>query len=178
MGQLSPTRWAAHLPGRLAQQGHEAVARLNRIDTAERRVAQLAHDLVAWDAQILERPLPVEMLHSGKADVFGADSGLIEAIAGSYPGAHVVPARVQHGARRGSHRRSIGRGAGSNSQVFAAASASRRIDRFESWLCKNSSTGRVRRISRRDRVSRESNLAAYIWLDAARENFFSHVADV
>jgi polar amino acid transport system substrate-binding protein len=33
----------------------------------------------------------VEMLHSGKADVFGADSGLIDAIADSYPGAHVLP---------------------------------------------------------------------------------------
>jgi polar amino acid transport system substrate-binding protein len=33
----------------------------------------------------------VEMLRSGKADVFGADSGLIDAIADNYPGAHVLP---------------------------------------------------------------------------------------
>ncbi len=31
------------------------------------------------------------MLRSGKADVFGADFGLIDAIAGSYPGAKVIP---------------------------------------------------------------------------------------
>ena len=33
----------------------------------------------------------IEMLRSGKADVFGADFGLIDAIAGSYPGAKVIP---------------------------------------------------------------------------------------
>ena len=32
----------------------------------------------------------IEMLRSGKADVFGADSGLIDAIAGGYPGAKIV----------------------------------------------------------------------------------------
>src|SRR5215472_5866723 len=48
--------------------------------------------------------------------------------------------------------------------------------RFGSWLCENSSTGRVRRRFRRNRVSRESNLAAYIWLDAAQENSIFHVS--
>ena len=33
----------------------------------------------------------VELLRSGKADVFGADSGLIDSILGDYPGATVVP---------------------------------------------------------------------------------------
>jgi polar amino acid transport system substrate-binding protein len=33
----------------------------------------------------------IEMLRNGKADVFGADSGLIDSIAGSYPGAKAVP---------------------------------------------------------------------------------------
>src|SRR5262249_10452965 len=33
----------------------------------------------------------IEMLRSGKADVFGADSGLIDSIAGGYPGAKIVP---------------------------------------------------------------------------------------
>jgi polar amino acid transport system substrate-binding protein len=33
----------------------------------------------------------IEMLRSGKADVFGADSGLIDAIAGGYRGARIVP---------------------------------------------------------------------------------------
>src|SRR5262249_23712416 len=33
----------------------------------------------------------IEMLRSGKADVFGADSGLIGSIAGGYPGAKIVP---------------------------------------------------------------------------------------
>ena len=31
------------------------------------------------------------MLRSGKADVFGADSGLIHSIASDYPGAKIVP---------------------------------------------------------------------------------------
>ena len=31
------------------------------------------------------------MLRSGKADVFGADSGLIDSIASDYPGAKIVP---------------------------------------------------------------------------------------
>jgi hypothetical protein len=44
----------------------------------------------------------VEMLRSGKADVFGAELGLIDAIAGSYPGALVAPGRVQQGVRGGS----------------------------------------------------------------------------
>jgi polar amino acid transport system substrate-binding protein len=33
----------------------------------------------------------IELLRSGKADVFGADSGLIDSIAGAYPGAKLVP---------------------------------------------------------------------------------------
>jgi ABC-type amino acid transport substrate-binding protein len=33
----------------------------------------------------------VELLRSGKADVFGADSGLIDSIVGSYPEAKVIP---------------------------------------------------------------------------------------
>jgi polar amino acid transport system substrate-binding protein len=33
----------------------------------------------------------IEMLRSGKADVFGADSGLIDSIASGYPGAKTVP---------------------------------------------------------------------------------------
>jgi polar amino acid transport system substrate-binding protein len=33
----------------------------------------------------------VELLRSGKADVFGADSGLIDSIVGSFPGAKIVP---------------------------------------------------------------------------------------
>ena len=33
----------------------------------------------------------VEMLRGGKADVFGADAGLIDAIVGEYPGAKIVP---------------------------------------------------------------------------------------
>jgi polar amino acid transport system substrate-binding protein len=33
----------------------------------------------------------IEMLRSGKADVFGADSGLIDSIASGYPGAKAVP---------------------------------------------------------------------------------------
>jgi polar amino acid transport system substrate-binding protein len=33
----------------------------------------------------------IELLSSGKADVFGADSGLIDSILGNYPGAAVVP---------------------------------------------------------------------------------------
>jgi polar amino acid transport system substrate-binding protein len=33
----------------------------------------------------------IEMLRNGKADVFGADSGLIDAIARGYPGAKIVP---------------------------------------------------------------------------------------
>jgi len=33
----------------------------------------------------------IELLRDGKADVFGADSGLIDAIASGYPGAKVVP---------------------------------------------------------------------------------------
>src|SRR5262249_38638037 len=45
-----------------------------------------------------------------------------------------------------------------------------------SWLCENSSAGRVRRISRRNCVSRESNLAAYISLDAAWENSTLHTS--
>ena len=32
----------------------------------------------------------IEMLRGGKADVFGADSGLIDSIAGGYPGAKIV----------------------------------------------------------------------------------------
>jgi polar amino acid transport system substrate-binding protein len=33
----------------------------------------------------------IELLRSGQADVFGADSGLIDSIVGGYPGAKVVP---------------------------------------------------------------------------------------
>jgi polar amino acid transport system substrate-binding protein len=33
----------------------------------------------------------IEMLREGKADVFGADSGLIDSIASGYPGAKIVP---------------------------------------------------------------------------------------
>jgi hypothetical protein len=33
----------------------------------------------------------IEMLHDGEADVFGADSGLIDSIASGYPGAKIVP---------------------------------------------------------------------------------------
>ena len=33
----------------------------------------------------------VDLLRNGKADVFGADAGLISAIAGAYPGAAIVP---------------------------------------------------------------------------------------
>src|SRR5262245_5767922 len=44
------------------------------------------------------------------------------------------------------------------------------------WSCENSSAGRVRRISRRNCVSRESNLAAYIWLDAVQENSIFHMS--
>jgi polar amino acid transport system substrate-binding protein len=48
-------------------------------------------------AQLVRLPLSpnfpgdaIEMLRGGKADVFGADSGLIDSIAGSYPGAKIV----------------------------------------------------------------------------------------
>src|SRR5262245_59692549 len=43
-------------------------------------------------------------------------------------------------------------------------------------MCENSSAGRVRRISRRNCVSRESNLAAYIWPDAVQENSIFHMS--
>ena len=33
----------------------------------------------------------IEMLSDGKADVFGADSGLIDSIASGYPSAKIVP---------------------------------------------------------------------------------------
>jgi len=33
----------------------------------------------------------IDILRSGKASVFGADSGLIDSIAGGYPGAKIVP---------------------------------------------------------------------------------------
>ena len=49
-------------------------------------------------AQLVRLPLSpnfpgdaIDMLRSGKADVFGADSGLIDAIASGYPGAKTVP---------------------------------------------------------------------------------------
>jgi hypothetical protein len=49
-------------------------------------------------AQLVRLPLSpnfprdaIEMLHDGKADVFGADSGLIDSIASGYPGAKIVP---------------------------------------------------------------------------------------
>jgi polar amino acid transport system substrate-binding protein len=49
-------------------------------------------------AQLVRLPLSpnfpadaIEMLRSGKADVFGADSGLIDSIARGYPGAKTVP---------------------------------------------------------------------------------------
>jgi polar amino acid transport system substrate-binding protein len=49
-------------------------------------------------AQLMRLPLSpnfpadaIEMLRSGKADVFGADSGLIDSIASGYPGAKTVP---------------------------------------------------------------------------------------
>jgi polar amino acid transport system substrate-binding protein len=48
-------------------------------------------------AQLVRLPLSpnfpgdaIEVLHGGKADVFGADSGLIDSIAGGYPGAKIV----------------------------------------------------------------------------------------
>jgi polar amino acid transport system substrate-binding protein len=49
-------------------------------------------------AEIVRLPLSpnfpadaIELLRSGKAEVFGADSGLIDSIAGGYPGAKLVP---------------------------------------------------------------------------------------
>ncbi len=49
-------------------------------------------------AQLVRLPLSpnfprdaIEMLHDGEADVFGADSGLIDSIASGYPGAKIVP---------------------------------------------------------------------------------------
>ena len=49
-------------------------------------------------AQLVRLPLSpsfpkdaIEMLRDGKADVFGADSGLIDSIASGYPGAKIVP---------------------------------------------------------------------------------------
>jgi hypothetical protein len=83
----------------------KAFARADQIDRPGIKVGTIANSpsdrfltRELKSAQLVRLPLSpsfpkdaVEMMREGKADVFGADSGLVDAIASAYPGAKIVP---------------------------------------------------------------------------------------
>jgi hypothetical protein len=100
----------------------------------------------------------IELLRSGKAQVFGADSGLIDSIAGGYPGAKLVPGafntvRVAVALPKGrssaaqsklleilseAKRTGVVQRAIEQAGLRSGVRAQRQIDRFQSMLSKKS----------------------------------------
>jgi len=103
MAYVTPDVWLIELLY-LAAAGHE-FAGADQVDRPGVKVGAIQNSpsdrfltRTLKSAELVRLPLSpnfpadaIEMLRSGKADVFGADSGLIDSIAGGYPGAKIVP---------------------------------------------------------------------------------------